>query len=108
MLLKPATKLVPACCGLSTPVLPTFYRPPIKIEQCFIAIKQWRWWQTAGRDFVMDVKKLWRLIDPSLPPPKTVLQMDHQLIGCHANPANNRFDDQLPRDDDRMIQAHSV
>ena len=51
----------------------------------------------------MDVKKLWRLIDPSLPPPKTVLQMDHQLIGCHANPANNRFDDQLPRDDDRMI-----
>ena len=67
------------------PVLPPFYRPPIKIEQCFIAIKQWRWWQTAGGDFVMDVKKLWRLIDPSLPPLKTVPQMDRQLIGRHAN-----------------------
>ena len=27
--------------------------------------------QTAGRDFVMDVKKLWRRIDPALPPPST-------------------------------------
>ena len=33
------------------PLFYPFYRPPIKIEQCFIAIKQWRWWQTAGRDF---------------------------------------------------------
>ena len=39
---------------------------------------------------------------------QTVLQMDYHLIGCHANPANNRFDDQLPRDDDRMIRAHSM
>ena len=74
------------------------------MEQCFIAIKQWRWWQTAGGDFVMDVKKLWRLIDPSLPPLKTVLQMDR--LAC--KPANKSFDDQLPRDDDRIISAHSV
>ena len=84
------------------PVLP-FYRPPIKIEQCFIAIKPRRWWQTAGRDFVMDVKKLWRLIDPSLPPLKTVLQMDRQLIGRHANLPIIAANDQLPRDDDRII-----
>ena len=52
----------------------------------------------------MDVKKLWRLIDPSLPPLETVLQMDR--LAC--KPANNRFDDQLPRDDDRIISPHSV
>ena len=75
----------------------TFYRPPIRIKPCFIAIKQWRL-EADRRPRFCDGCEETVATDRSLASASsTVAQMDHHLIGSRAN---NPDDDQQPCDED--------
>ena len=83
LLLKSGTKLVPVC-GLS-PCFTPFTAHRSKSSNVLLPSSSGGGGRPQAEILLMDVKKLWRLIDPSLPPLKTVPQMDRQLIGRHAN-----------------------
>ena len=96
LLLKSGTKLVPVC-GLS-PCFTPFTAHRSKSSNVLLPSSSGGGGRPQAEILLMDVKKLWRLIDPSLPPLKTVLQMDRHLIGRHANLPIIAANDQLPRE----------
>ena len=95
-LLKSGMKLVPVC-GRS-PCFTPFTAHRSKSSNVLLPSSSGGGGRPQAEILLMDVKKLWRLIDPSLPPLKTVLQMDRHLIGCHANLPIIAANDQLPRE----------